>query len=51
MVSLAPVLVLIEVELSREDQVLDKPDWVGQEVSGEARYSNSMLSRHPYTRW
>ncbi len=44
-------LVLIEVELSRENQALDKPDWVGREVSGEVRYSNAMLSRHPYTRW
>lgn len=45
-------LVLIEVELPRQDLPLDdKPDWVGREVSGEPRYTNAMLSRHPYTSW
>jgi len=44
-------LVVAEVELSSEDQVFDKPDWVGAEVSDDARYFNSNLIRHPYTLW
>lgn len=45
-------LVLIEVELPHADLPLeDKPDWVGREVSGQPRYTNVMLSRHPYTSW
>jgi adenylate cyclase len=44
-------LVVAEVELSSEDQAFDKPDWVGAEVSDDARYFNSNLIRHPYTLW
>lgn len=44
-------LVVAEVELSSEEQVFDKPDWVGAEVSDDARYFNSNLIRHPYTQW
>lgn len=44
-------LVVAEIELSSEDEAFDKPDWIGQEVTGDPRYYNSMLMRHPYTRW
>jgi adenylate cyclase len=44
-------LVVAEVELSSEEQKFDKPDWVGAEVSDDARYFNSNLIRHPYTLW
>jgi adenylate cyclase len=44
-------LVVAEIELSAEDQVFSKPDWVGVEVSDDARYFNSNLIRHPYSRW
>ena len=44
-------LVLIEVELASAEQIVAKPDWVGEEVSGDSRYSNAMLSRQPYTAW
>jgi adenylate cyclase len=44
-------LVVAEVELSSEDQAFDKPDWVGAEVSDDARYFNSNLIRHPYRQW
>ncbi len=27
------------------------PEWVGPEVSNEARYYNSELSRHPFSEW
>lgn len=44
-------LIMAEVELASEDEVFEKPDWVGEEVSGDRRYYNSMLTREPYTTW
>jgi CYTH domain-containing protein len=44
-------LMVAEVELEREDQPVNLPEWVGQEVSHEARYYNSCLARVPYSTW
>ncbi len=44
-------LVVAEIELESEDQLFDKPEWVGEEVTGDARYFNSNLIKHPYCRW
>jgi adenylate cyclase len=44
-------LVVAEVELSSEEEDFHKPDWLGDEVTGDARYYNSMLMKQPYTRW
>lgn len=44
-------LVLAEIELASEDEPFERPEWVGQEVSGDRRYYNSMLTKHPYTKW
>jgi adenylate cyclase len=44
-------LVVAEVELASTDQDVPMPDWVGEEVSGDPRYFNSNLGRHPYSRW
>ncbi len=44
-------LIVAEVELQSENQPLDLPDWVGREVSGEARYYNASLVKHPYSQW
>ncbi len=44
-------LVVAEIELTAEDTVFDKPDWIGQEVSGDKRYYNSSLIRFPYSQW
>ncbi len=44
-------LVVAEVELEAEDAALDLPSWVGREVSGEPRYYNVCLVRHPYANW
>ncbi len=44
-------LILAEVELSAANQVIDLPDWVGQEVSEQDRYYNSSLALHPYSLW
>ena len=42
-------LVMAEIELVSEEQGFEKPDWVGEEVSGDKRYYNAQLSRHPYS--
>jgi adenylate cyclase len=44
-------LVVIEVELACATQKVVKPDWVGEEVSHDPRYTNAMLSRYPYCSW
>lgn len=44
-------LIVAEIELPSEDTPFDKPDWIGEEVSGDPRYFNSSLVSHPYTTW
>ena len=44
-------LIIAELELESEDQYFPKPDWIGEEVTGDPRYFNSNLVRNPYTKW
>lgn len=44
-------LVMAEIELASEDEPFDKPAWIGEEVTGDRRYYNSMLTKHPYSGW
>lgn len=44
-------LVVAEVELQDENQKIDLPAWVGDEVSGDPRYFNSNLIKHPFRKW
>lgn len=44
-------LVVAEVELSDENDQFDKPQWLGEEVTGDVKYYNSMLMKNPYTKW
>ena len=44
-------LVLAEVELAQEDEAFVTPDWLGEEVTQDGRYTNAHLSQHPYGRW
>lgn len=44
-------LIVAELELESEDQEFPKPDWVGEEVTGDTRYFNSNLIKNPYTNW
>lgn len=44
-------LVVAEVELASENESFEKPDFIGQEVTGDVRYYNSQLMKHPYTSW
>ncbi len=44
-------LVVAEVELSDENEAFEKPEWLGEEVTGDAKYFNSMLMKNPYKNW
>ncbi len=44
-------LIVAEVELSAENETFEKPTWLGQEVTGDVKYYNSMLMKHPFTKW
>lgn len=44
-------LTVAECELESEDQAIEKPDWVGEEVTGDPRYFNSNLIAHPFSSW
>lgn len=42
-------LLMAEIELPSEDCDFDRPDWLGEEVTGDARYYNSSLSKVSYS--
>ena len=44
-------LVVAEVELAAEDEAFVKPEWLGEEVTGDVKYYNSMLMKNPYKNW
>lgn len=44
-------LVVAEVELGSEDEDFARPQWLGEEVTSDIRYRNSMLLKHPFTKW
>lgn len=44
-------LVVAEVELHTPDQDFERPDWLGEEVTGDPKYYNSQLSKKPFNQW
>lgn len=44
-------LVLIELELQNENQDYPRPQWLGNEVTGDNKFYNSNLSKNPYNSW
>ena len=44
-------LVVAECELSSEDQRIELPPWIGEEVTADPRYFNSNLIAHPFSKW
>ncbi len=44
-------LIVAEIELPSEDQEFSRPDWIGEEVTGDPRYFNSNLIANPFTTW
>lgn len=44
-------LIVAEIELHSENETFEKPEWLGEEVTGEIRYYNSQLSKNPFINW
>ena len=44
-------LVLAEIELGAEDEAFERPEWLREEVSTDARYFNCNLAKNPYKNW
>jgi len=44
-------LTVAEVELDSEDESFERPAWLGEEVTGQVKYYNSMLMKTPFKNW
>ncbi|MBL4745630.1 MAG: CYTH domain-containing protein [Flavobacteriaceae bacterium] len=44
-------LVVAEIELPSEAYSFEKPDWLGEEVTGDTKYYNACLMSHPFEKW
>ncbi len=44
-------LIIAEIELDNENDVFERPDWLGEEVTGDIKYYNSQLSKNPLIGW
>ena len=44
-------LTVAEIELPDEQAQIERPEWLGEEVTGDVRFYNSMLMKNPYKNW
>ena len=44
-------LITAEIELLSEDEFFEKPQWVGEDVTFDNRYTNGILAKNPYKNW
>ena len=44
-------LVMAEIELGAPDEPFTRPEWLGEEVTGDKRFYNSYLTKHPFKTW
>lgn len=44
-------LIVAELELASEGEAFERPSWLGDEVTDDARYFNSQLAVKPYSKW
>ncbi len=44
-------LTIAEIELESENEPFEKPNWLGEEVTGQIKYYNSQLSKQPFKTW
>jgi len=44
-------LIIAEIELAHEHDHFAHPPWLAAEVTGQSRYYNGSLARHPYSEW
>ena len=44
-------LIMAEIELGSHAEAFPRPNWLGDEVTGDRRYYNAFLSKHPFSSW
>ena len=44
-------LIIAEIEVADKNEIIQLPPFIGQEVTGNIRYYNSMLQKRPYKDW
>ncbi len=44
-------LIIAEIELNSEHESFERPNWIGEEVTGQIKYYNSYLSVSPFRSW
>jgi len=44
-------LIISEIELTSEEEEFEKPNWLGNEVTGIIKYYNVSLVKNPYKNW
>ncbi|GEC78416.1 CYTH domain-containing protein [Flavobacterium aquatile] len=44
-------LIIAEIELEDENESIEKPHWLGNEVTNDERYYNSYISLNPFKYW
>lgn len=44
-------LIIAEIELTHEHEQFERPIWLGEEITGDKKYYNSQLSKHPFVEW
>ena len=44
-------LIIAEIELNSENENFTKPNWLAKEVTGNIKYYNSSMSKHPFKDW
>ena len=44
-------LIIAEIELNNENEDFIKPDWLGDEITGDMRFYNLYLSKNSYSSW
>jgi adenylate cyclase len=44
-------LIVAEIELASEDELFERPNWLGEEVTHDERYYNFNLAKRPYRTW
>ena len=44
-------LTVAKIELPDEQAQFERPEWLGEEVTGDVRFYNSMLMKNPYKNW
>ena len=44
-------LTVAEIELDDENEVFEKPSWLGEEVTADYKYLNANLTKKPFNSW